>query len=480
MTATFTLTAGTFTADELSVVSFRAQEGVSELYRAEIRVTLAADLGDDLDAALLGQDACLVLTPGADAPRTVRGIVAAAKAEGGFLHDRRSYRLRIVPRLWRLKRRTASRIFQEKTVAEIVDVILGEHGIDHRWELKSTYATRPYCVQRDETDYRFITRLLADEGIFFMFDHPPDGGPETSEILVFADATSAYAPLEGGEHLAFQPAQEGIPPRDDQVTRFSAGRRVRSQAALVRDYDFRRPLAEARSAAVAADVAQAPTAADGSTDRAELSKAEEEQFSSAPAQTSLIYDHRGEQEERGLAPKTAAVLLEQERARVFTGEGEAWCRRLIPGRTFSLDNHPVSPLNQAYVLTSVEHEGYAAEVVPSGRHTYQARFACAPAAVRVRPRRTKRKPHQVTETAIVVGPTDQEIYTDEHGRIKVRFHWDLEGKRDEKSSCWMRVAQAWAGAAWGTQFLPRVGREVPDRTRSREAKPRDARRRASA
>ena len=365
MSTTFEITAGPYTSSELTVVSFQAEERVSALYRADVRVTFSG-APEGFDASVLGQSACLILSPGADSPGLLRGIVAAVEAEGAVLHDRRAYRLRIVPRLWRLKRRVTSRIFQSKSVVEIVDTVLAEHGIERSWRLRDKYPARPYCVQHAETDYRFITRLLAEEGVFFFFDHPSEGGSEVSELLVVGDASSAYAPIEGGEHLTFLPPQEGVPSRDDQVTRFALARRSRSRAALVRGYDSSRPLVDLRSAAIAMDPSEALTSADGAAGRAELTSDETDPFNSPDVRTATIYQHTGEQEESGAAPKTAAVLLEQERAAVALGNGETSCRRLVTGRRFTLDQHDITGLNQAYVLTRIEHEGYAAEVVPEG------------------------------------------------------------------------------------------------------------------
>jgi Rhs element Vgr protein len=173
-------------------------------------------------------------------------------------------------------------------------------------------------------------------------------------------------------------------------------------------------------------------------------------------------------------------ILRQKRRRASIAEGESGCSDFSPGHCFELLDHPAPHLDATYVLTCVEHRG---ELHPTGEgawKVYANTFECAPAAMPYPPPRPKRASVQVMLTATVVGPAGEEIHVDEKGQIRVQFHWDREGRFDDKSSCWIRVMQPWAGAAWGTQFIPRVGREVTDRTRSREAKPRAAQRRASA
>lgn len=139
--------------------------------------------------------------------------------------------------------------------------------------------------------------------------------------------------------------------------------------------------------------------------------------------------------------------------------GASYCKRLQPGRRFELQEHEIAALDGHYVVTRVEHEGYSAEALPQGRARYQNRFVCAPAVVPLRPR-VPRKPRATAETGIVVGPPGQEIHTDDLGRVRVRFFWDLSGRSGDQGTCWLRVAQLWAGAGWGSQFVPRVGMEV--------------------
>jgi len=249
-------------------------------------------------------------------------------------------------------------------------------------------------------------------------------------------------------------------PQDNQVFHFGLHHRLRSRAVRLTEYDFMRPTADLSDAAVTRGPLDGPSRGDGSVGKTDLSREEREALASPAVQAQTLYTHHGEPFRPGGDLATAMVHLEQERARLHTGSGSSFCRRLAPGRRFTLEGHETDEANQAYVVTSVEHEGHAPEAARAGQQLYWNRFECAPVAVRFRPRRPKRKIHQVMETATVVGPEGQEIHTDELGRVKVQFHWDREGKRNEHSSCFIRVAQAWAGAGWGSQFIPRVGMEV--------------------
>src|SRR5262249_49916833 len=157
---------------------------------------------------------------------------------------------------------------------------------------------------------------------------------------------------------------------------------------------------------------------------------------------------------------------EQLRWGATRAEGDSGSPWLTPGKLIAVEDHP-HQIDGDYAVASVEHSGGTAGA-------YENRFTCVPALVPLRPDRPARRIQQTHETGVVVGPQGQEIHTDGQGRVRVQFHWDLDGKNDERSSCWLRVAQPWSGAGYGMQFIPRVGKEVTDRTHSRRAKLRGA------
>ena len=413
--------------EAFTVTSFTGHEAVGELY--SILVHAVTDEGDEtLSTALLQQPASLLFQSDGTTVRTIHGIVARVQSHGVMLGGRRAYSLTIVPSFWKLKRRRTRRVFQAMTTLEIATQVLGEWNVANRLVIQRELLTRAYTVQYDETDFAFLVRLFAEDGLLYFFEHlilPPDGQGET---LVLSDTPGDFSPIDGDGTLHFQ-RDPGSQIREDMVTWFTNQTSVRSTHAVVRGYDFQRPDAPLGDDAASED------AVDG---------------------LDVMYEHEGSYE-TDLDARPAQMRLDHERAKAQRVFGATFCRRLVPGATFTLIEHEDTNLNRDFVVTQIEHEGYAPGTAPAGRSVYQNRFRCAPSDTTLRPAHGPRKPNQVAESAVVVGPENQEIYTDEFGRVKVQFPWDLEGTNDDRSSCWLRVVQAWAGAGWGAQFIPRVG-----------------------
>jgi type VI secretion system secreted protein VgrG len=437
----FLFTAGPYAAGRLDVLSFRGREATSRPFRFDIKVAVGLSDVHELEGTLLGQPASLALHVAGGDPRTVWGIVVAVEAQAGFQQGHHTFRLRLVPRFWLLGRRVTSRVFQNKTVPEIVAAVLDGAGVPCRWALVDDYPARLYCVQYEETDLAFVTRLLAEVGIFYVFEHAAE------ETVVFGDSAHFYEPIAGDPALVYryEDGSDGMVPREHHVGRFALRRALQPGALLQRAYDFRRPAldlrADARSSVPVAGAAGA-----------EAPSLEAEQLG--------VYEHHGDDEDPTVDGRSARARLEQHRRAARVAHGESACRRLMPGCRFDLVDHDIGALNQSYALARVEHDGRAPEIVAGRESVYTSTFTCVPADVVLRPKRSRRPVQQVVETAVVVGPEGEEIFTDEHGRVKVQFPWDLAGKRNDFSSCWVRVAQAWAGGGWGAQFVPRVGTEV--------------------
>jgi type VI secretion system secreted protein VgrG len=364
----------------------------------------------------------------------VRRYEAEGTSGGGG--ERHRFRAWLAPRLWLLSRKRSSRIFQEKTVPEIVDQVLSEWNIARRWNVLSAYKPRTYCVQYQETDLGFIQRLLAEEGIFYGFEHPDE--EKAPEIVVFSDNAHLWPPIAGSPLLELRDSG-GMDEREEDVRRFRLQERARPGSVYLKEFDFARPAIDLHASA------RVPIR-EGAFDAA----------------LGNVYDHHGEFE-RGVDVAEAERHLDQHRARAKVGVGESRCRRLVVGRWFELRGCPIWEHDGRYTVLRVEHEGRQPEIsalAEENKDVYKNSFACVPMGLPFRPRRPRRRIRQVMETATVVGPPGHDIHTDEHGRIKVQFHWDLEGKRNERSSCWIRAMQPWAGAGWGFQFIPRVGMEV--------------------
>jgi type VI secretion system secreted protein VgrG len=442
----FELEAGPHAAGDFSVQVFEASEEVSRPYSVDVTAAVHREVEVDA-AALLGEKAVLTIhAEGAD--RFLHGVVAEARAweEGGGEHRGR-LRLRIVPALWRLSLRRNCRIFQGKSVPDIVGEVLDAGGVEHRKSFDATYQARDYVVQYDETDLDFVSRLLEEVGIFFFFEHEQD-----KHTMVLVDGNGGCPPIAGEEKVPFREEAQGGASADF-LHAFAARLEVRPGAVVLRDFNYLKPALDLTATAKA--------------------KVDEKLE---------VYDYPGGYQDGGAGKSLASVRLEEWRARAERMSGAGHTRRLSAGSQFELESHPIASLDDKYLILSVLHRGRdlgapgaspprtpssagasAAPAAASGsrRVSYECSFEAMRASVPFRPER--RTPSPVIpgpQTALVVGPAGEEIHTDEHGRIKVQFHWDRLGKKDDKSSCWVRVSQVWAGPAWGALYLPRIGQEV--------------------
>lgn len=475
--AAFDLRLGSLPTGDVAVVAFRGQEAISDVYRFDITVQTEADLLSS-EPTLLSAPATLVMRVAEDdAPRAVSGIVSALASDGIQDHGKRGFRVRLVPRLWLLKKRKNTRIFQELSLIEIISLVLNQHGVPRLWSLSRAYAKRAYVVQYRETDYDFVRRLCSEAGIFFYFLGPPARladlpAPvgDLAEKIVFCDGAQHYPAMVSGDiapasvipgadilpapSLPFHPG-EGALARVEAVHEMLYRSSIRPTSVALRDYDFERPLLDV---AASVDVRERRGAAAEATEL--LAGAE-----AATPGPLEIYEHSSEHGEAEASNEQADTRLEQHRARALLARGRSSCRRLAAGHRFRLEGSPQPGVDGEYAVVRVRHEGHEAAAGGGGSGAaqgkrYENRFECVPATIPYRPRYPKRDLSQVLESAEVVGPAGKEVYTDKYGRIKVQFHWDREGSKNEHSSCWMRVMQAWAGTSWGFQFIPRVGMEV--------------------
>ena len=464
---------------DLHVISFTGREASSELFRFEIVLAtrwVEEPLHQEMEEALLGQPAYLSIHSEDGPRRVIQGLVASFQLEASAPEiGRPCVRVELVPKLWLATLKKRSRIFQDMTVREVIDAVLSEWGVPRSWRVTEEWAPRTYCTQYDETDYEFIRRLLAEEGVFFFFGPPADPGTSRTgaltEELILCDHERAYSPIVG-ETSTFQPAAgQRASPRPTLYVRtgenaaadegraileFGLHRVVRPNAALLSGYDSRVPLCRQRAAAGLTD----PEGEGASTRRRDF-------FTPVPLRRGELEFHlhhpRADYESTPAKAQVEAhqakKALEQLRRDAYVGHGESRVWRLAPGHAFRLAGHPLDRLDHEYAVTEVEHVGRST-LARNGKAGYRNHFRCVPAEVTCRPPVPARRMVQVAETATVVGAGAEEILTDSQGRIRVRFHWDQEESLEGRSSCWIRVAQPWAGAGWGHQFIPRVGTEV--------------------
>ncbi len=398
-----------------TLLALEAEEGLSRPFR--YLATVRADKADADVASLLGKIASVTLTADGKAKRLFSGIVAEA---GQLDADPRgaSYRLDIRPALWLLSLAGDCRIFQQKSLSEIVQTVLKADGATRISDkLSGSYAKLDYVAQFDESDFAFVSRLLERAGIVYFFTHAEEG-----ETLVLADDSSAFKPIAGPSALNYRMAQgSGLQP--DAVSFLSRSARMTTGTFSTGDYSFLTP----------------------STDLTVTSKGKGSDV------TRYLYP--GGYEKRDAGDAIAKHQIQALDADAVQLAGESACPTLLPGATISIQGYGDAKVNGKYVLISVSHI-----FTEDG---YRNRFTALPADTVIRPLALTPRPRIAgLQTAKVVGKQGEEIWTDKYGRIKVQFPWDRQGKSDENSSCWIRVVQGWAGKGWGHLFVPRIGMEV--------------------
>ncbi|MBZ5707921.1 type VI secretion system Vgr family protein [Nannocystis pusilla] len=412
-------------AEELRVVRFTGEELVSSLFSFRLELaSVTIPLAD-----LVGQAAALTIH-GREAPRHVHGLVCDAR----YIGESSSYTLHevtLVPAIWTLQQRQSSRIFQGQTTPEIVAKVLEAAGVPRahvRLQLHGSYAPRDYCVQYRESDLDFIQRLMEADGIYYFFEHHED-----RHVLVITDQADGGSPIAEDPRLGFAAARER-----ERLLNFTVGESIRPQRVSLRDRNLHRPEEGVESG-------------EGQGDAREL------------------YDYPGGFQVGGrggpeTAGRQARLRLEALQATRRVGAGDSDSPRLTPGYFFHVEDESRPHLAGEYRLLRVDHRGEQTQVLDEGAHgefSYTNHFECTAAELPYRaPRLTPKPTVRGVQTATVVGPGSEEIHTDEHGRVKVQFHWDRRGAFDDGSSCWVRVSQMWAGNGFGAMFLPRVGHEV--------------------
>src|SRR5512132_97415 len=424
---TFSRSFRTASVEAHAVLAFRAEQRLGRPTEANVTVQLA-DYVDPEE--LIGTPAELAFAAGDDGPlRRFGGVVEAVtiigstQVGGGSVHH---VKLHVVAAIGLLARSEGSEIFQELDVQEIVSKVLTANQIPaakQDWKLSGSYPKREYCVQYNESALAFISRLLEEEGIYFRTELRDDG-----EFVIFEDDSANSAPIDGSEELPFR-QRTGLDQGLDAIYSIAERRRVVSGKFVLRDYDFKRPKLEMTASA------------------------------ESDADTDLeVYDFPGLYVEPAEGKRLAGVRLEAEQAARSVTLIESDCTRLDVGRKFKITDALHDEINGSYVVVAAVHElGYGG----GGAATYNVAAELLPEAVKYRSPRVT--PHPMVEgpqTARVVAPKgapSEDIHTDEHGRCKVKFNWDLGPAQDDKASCWMRTGQLQTS---GSMILPRIGGEV--------------------
>jgi type VI secretion system secreted protein VgrG len=414
-------------SDTLLLRSFSGQEGVSQLFRFQLEL-LSENDSISFDS-IVGKKVTVHLQI-LDSERGFNGFISRF-SQGRRDENLTYYRAEMVPWLWFLTRKADCRIFQHKTAPDIIKKVFEDLGFqDFQFRLYGSFRPRDYCVQYRETNFNFVSRLMEEEGICYFFEHSQDGSKHT---LVLANDEGAHKPCPG-QPKARCDLVSGGRRFEDVISEWRVEQEYRPSAWAHTDYNFETP----------------------STDLMVSVKEEG---------TYEIYDYPGVYTKKGDGDQLAKTRLQETLAFKSRVSGKSNCRCFTAGSLVEVTDHYRKDMNQKWMLTAVYHQCTMGEAYISGGNDegffYSNTFECIPASVPFRPLRVTPKPSvQGCQTALVVGPDGEEIYTDKYGRVKVQFHWDREGKKNENSSCWIRVSSPWAGKGWGGISIPRIGQEV--------------------
>ncbi len=385
---------------------------------------------------IVGQNVTVrIQKPKDNQPRYFNGIVRQF-SQVGASSRLTNYTAVVVPWLWLLTRTSDCRIFQEMTVPDIIKKVLKDHGftdIDDR--LSGSYRKWEYCVQYRETDFNFVSRLMEQEGIYYYFTH--ENGKHK---MVLADSKSAHEPFGGYEEIIYRPPNSEFR-QTEVLTEVSVSQEVQPGTYAHTDFDFKAP---AKNLLAKSQVTRQNAAADFE-----------------------IYDYPGEYDQTGDGQNYAKSRIEELQSGFEVVRGAGDVRGVATGCKFTLADHPTSSFNRDYLIVETNIEASTDEFDSAAPGTvrkgvsFKSSIVAIDYATQFRAARTTPLPQiRGPQTAIVVGPGGEEIYTDKYGRVKVQFHWDRYSKADQNSSCWIRVSQNWAGKKWGAMFMPRIGQEV--------------------
>lgn len=419
--------------DTLMFESMSATEELGRMYTIEIEALSSKPDLDPMD--LLGKTVSVTVETQKDGKRFLHGHVVSFGLVGiasGYFQ----YRLTVQPWTAFLTRRANNRIFQNQGIQDILKKIFDEcpESPQYRFQLGLSHPTWEYCVQYRETDFNFVSRLMEEHGIYYYFEHSAEG-----HVMVLVDGIDSHEPCPlNYDKVPFilQGSGQGVVDTEF-VSEWRQSNSIQPEKATIRDYDFKKP------------------------------KQKLENFNADPVVKhggeKEFYDYPSSFQVAGGGGMEARIRLEELQARRMRIQGSGTARGLLCGYTFDLTDHPRSDQNIKYLLLSTQFYARISspEAGQDATTVIQTSFTAAPANLPFRPQRITPKSHVAgPQTAIVVGPSGEEIHCDEYGRVKVQFYWDREGAMDDKSSCWIRVSHPWAGQGWGAISIPRIGQEV--------------------
>ena len=383
---------------------------------------------------IIAQNVTVTLKLPDGSPRFFNGLVSQFSQVGSH-RNYVLYKAVIRPWFWFLSRTADCRIFQEMTVPDIIKQVFRDLGFtDFQDTLSGSYKKWTYCVQYRETDFNFVSRLMEHEGIYYYFKHQ-DG----KHILVLSDAVSSHQTFPGYGEIPYYPPQKHAHRERDHISDWIITKEAQPGVFALNDHDFERPKSSLKTSS---SIIRKHSIADYE-----------------------IYDYPGDYIAHGDGENYAQMRIQELQAQYEKVRGKANARGMGVGNLFKLTNFGRADQNKEYLIETatyeIRSEGYETGGSSGEEETFWCDFNAVESHTHYRALRSTPKPTvQGPQTAVVVGPSSDEIYTDKYGRVKVQFHWDRYGKHDENSSCWVRVSQVWAGKRWGAIHIPRIGQEV--------------------
>lgn len=425
----FTLEVDGLPPDALAVTSFHLEQSLSSLFTLNISLVSQQLLRIDF-SQVLEKTAHLKIWQGTEIQRRVNGIVTWFEQGENDGHQM-LYSMIVRPPVWRASLRQNSRIFQNEDIKSILGTILQENGVTDWSPLFSeAHPAREFCVQYGETDYDFLARMAAEEGLFFYEEHSPDSDDQS---LVLCD-TVRFLPEAFGIQWNPNTRTEVSTPC---ISQFRHSAQIRPSSVIGKDYTFKRP---------------------GWAGRFEQ-QGQNQDYQRTQYE---VFDYPGRFKD-GHGQNFARWQVEGWRNNAEEAQGKSRSPAIWPGRRIQLTEHPQAGLNREWQVVSSDLQGKQPQAV-AGRSgsgtTLENDFTVIPADRTWRPRPMEKPSVDGPQSATVTGPEGEEIFCDEHGRVRVKFNWDRYNPANQDSSCWIRVVQAWAGPGFGNLAIPRVGQEV--------------------
>ena len=419
--------------DVLLLRSFSGAEGMSRIFRMHLDLQ-STNFNINFDD-IVGQRVTVRIRMEDGEERFLNGYIsrfAQHPVEGHLA----TYEAEMVPWLWFLTRTADCKIFQEKSIPDIISEVFDSFGFsDYELQLQGDHPPRTYCVQYRETAANFVMRLMEEEGIFFFFRHE-----ESKHAMVIADSPSVHRPCPIQSEVRFEHTLgSGAEHLEDIIFEWRWEHHLRPGKYAVNAYNF-----------------ETPSTSLLCTTNSTINQGGNQSYE--------VYDYPDEHRDRGRGDTVVRTRIEEEETPHEVVTGESDCRALAVGYKFELTDHDREDQNREYLVTSINYSAHTGSFIAGTQAqgaSYSNSFSCIPSEIPYRPLRKTPKPVvEGVQSAVVVGPSGEEIYTDKYGRVKVQFHWDRIGEKNERSSCWIRVSQPWGGKNWGGMWIPRMGQEV--------------------